>query len=172
MKKYDGLLIKILLAICILTVSVMIAVLAVGKKQIKEEFTPPPFDINAVKGVPEVSGGKQWQSLDTETFSVSVCTDVFVSEGYAEVIFYNDPENNCFLKLRMLNKENSVISETGIIKPGEYIPRVYINSDSFSDETAVLKIMAYEPDTYYSEGAVSVNVNILYKSAEYENASD
>ena len=72
----------------------------------------------------------------------------------------------------MLNKENSVISETGIIKPGEYIPRVYINSDSFSDETAVLKIMAYEPDTYYSEGAVSVNVNILYKSAEYENASD
>ena len=157
----DSLLIKILSVICILSVTAAAVFLIFGKRQIKEEFVPPPFDSSAITGTPEVQEKGNWQSLDTDAFSVSVYTDVYISDNYAEIMLHNPSDNSCLLMLRMLDGDKNIIAHTGLIRPDEYISRVKLSADCFSEDAAVLKIMAYEPDTYYSAGAVSVNADIF-----------
>ncbi len=155
----DIFLVKLLSVICLLAVFAA-GFLVFGKKQVTEEFIPPSFDDSAVSGVPSVSDDL-WKELETDAFTVAVCNRIYVTGDYARVIFYNSSGNDCLLKLRMLDSDGSVIAETGLIKPYEYISDVYLQKKPYDDGKVILKIMAYEPDTYYSAGAVSVNADIF-----------
>ena len=60
----------------------------------------------------------------------------------------------------MLDENGNTLGETGLIKPGEYVQSVELDRVPKVGTPIVLKIMAYQPDTYYSEGAVSLNTTI------------
>ena len=51
------------------------------------------------------------------------------------------------------------------MKPGEYVKSVSIDKDISDGSSIKLKIMAYEPQTYYSAGAVTLNTQIRKEAA-------
>ena len=74
-----------------------------------------------------------------------------------DLYFTNDDGNGVWLKLRIFDGEGNIIAETGIIKPNEYVKTVTFDTVPEKGSAVKLKIMAYEPDTYYSAGAVTLN---------------
>lgn len=146
--------------ICLVSVMVMITVLANPKTGEPQPFTPPPFEEAAVSGVPTVPEGLGWGELDAKVFKASVCGVIRVEDGRADVWLTNPESNTVWLKLRILDKDGNILGETGIIRPGEYVKSIVFNAVPASGDAIFLKLMAYEPNTYHSAGAVTLNTTI------------
>lgn len=146
--------------ICLVSVIVMIVVLANPRKGETQPFTPPPFEASAVQGVPSVPEELGWGELDAKVYKASVCGVIRVEDSGADVWFTNPESNTVWLKLRVLDKDGNVLGETGVIKPGEYVQRIDFDTVPQSGDAIVLKLMAYEPDTYHSAGAVTLNTTV------------
>ena len=145
--------------ICAAALIIMTVTLIIDAQKTAVSFTPPGFDSSANAGVP-TPNRSDWGVLDAGTFSVHICGKVTVSEGKAELYFTNDPENTVWMKLRISDADGNIIAQTGIIKPGEYIESVYFDIIPPNDSAIDMKIMTYEPDTYYSMGAVSLSSTV------------
>ena len=126
------------------------------------EFTPPPFEQNAVSGTPEVSQELGYSSPYREgmTYRFSVCGNVMTAGSEAVVYLTNPAENEVWIKLRVLDENRNVLGETGLIKPGEYVKSVALNTLPDAGTKISLKIMGYEPETYRSAGSVTLNTAI------------
>lgn len=99
-------------------------------------------------------------------FRAYICGNVIVKDDAADVYFTNSEEFDVWLKLRVLTANGTLLGETGLIRPGEYVKSVSLTSE-VEDGTAIkLKIMAYEPDTYYSAGSVTLNTILREEGAE------
>lgn len=147
--------------LCVLSLAVMVFALTRQNTQtVMGEFTPPPFDSSAVVGSPAVPEGLGWQELDAKVYKAGICGK-FIPKGNTADVWLTNPESNTvWLKVRVLDEKGNTLGETGIIKPGEYVQSVELDNVPKAGKPIVLKIMAYQPDTYYSEGAVSLNTTI------------
>lgn len=147
--------------LCVLSLAVMVFALTRQEPQtVMGEFTPPPFDGGAVVGSPAVPEGLGWQELDAKVYKAGICGK-FIPKGNTADVWLTNPESNTvWLKVRVLDEKGNTLGETGIIKPGEYVQSVELDNVPKAGKPIVLKIMAYQPDTYYSEGAVSLNTTI------------
>ena len=147
--------------VCAVAVFAMVVVIGIKFTPKKGEFVPPPFDSNAVVGTPEVPDGLGWSELDAKGFYyVSVCGEVKLNEDKADVWFTNPEKNNVWMKLRVFDKDGKVLAETGLIRPGEYLQTIHFDELPDIGDEITLKVMAYEPDTYVSAGAVSLETVI------------
>lgn len=152
--------VPVLAMVCLLRLVMMVAALVYTQSPAQKEFTPPPFEETAVSGtldVPEESG---WQELDDQVFRVSVCGDVVLEGNRADVRLTNPEDNTVWLKLQILDEAGKVLGETGLIRPGEYVQSVNFDTVSASGTEISMKVMAYEPETYHSSGAVILNTII------------
>lgn len=147
--------------LCVLSLAVMVFALTRQEPQtVMGEFTPPPFDAAAVVGSPAVPDGFGWQELDAKVYKAGICGK-FIPKGNTADVWLTNPESNTvWLKVRVLDEKGNTLGETGLIKPGEYVQSVELDNVPKAGKPIVLKIMAYQPDTYYSEGAVSLNTTI------------
>ena len=149
-------LIRLLIAACVLTVVIMVLILVLGGRTEKLPFTPPPFDSAARAGVPTVDEHLGWSEINAEQFTFSVCGEVILQGDTADVWLTNPQSNTVWLKLRVLDAEGNILGETGIIRPGEYVQSVTFTSLPKDGADIALKIMAYQPETYYSEGTATL----------------
>ena len=147
--------------LCVLSLAVMIfALTKQNTETVMGEFTPPPFDSSAMVGTPAVPDGLGWQELDAKAYVVGICGKFILNSSTADLWLTNPDSNTVWLKVRVLDEKGNTLGETGIIKPGEYVQSVTLDTVPKAGTPIVLKIMAYQPDTYYSEGAVSLNTTI------------
>ena len=155
----------LLLCAAALSVAAMIAALSLTGGN-DAEFVPPPFESEAVVGMPNVPDGLGYSELWQEgmTYRFYVCGNVVMDGADAVVYFTNPSVNDAWLKLRVLDKNGKILGETGLIKPGEYVENVTLCRDLEEGTAIVLKIMGYEPETYHSVGAVSLKTSISKKS--------
>ena len=145
-------------AICILSLAMMICALTAQKKpQIAGEFTPPPFDDMAMFGTPTVPDGLGYGELDCQAYKVSLCSKL---NANGDIWLTNPESNEVWLKVRVLDAEGNILGETGLIRPGEYVQSVLLTTAPKSGSPVTIKIMAYEPDTYYSAGAATLNTTM------------
>ena len=93
-------------------------------------------------------------------FKFGICGKFVADGNTADVFFSNSAENEVWLKLRVFDEQNNIISETGLIKPNEYIKSVKFNRKVLDGEKIKIKVMAYEPETYYSEASIVLNTII------------
>ena len=146
-------------ALCVVSIGIMIYALATtGTKT--EEFVPPPFDTAAQTGTPEVPEDLGWQEMDAQAYKFSVCGVFAPENGNADLWLTNPKENEVWLKIRVLDMNGKTLGETGLIRPGEYVRSVHLDTVPATGDNVQLKIMAYEPDTYYSAGVVSLNTTV------------
>lgn len=120
-------------------------------------FVPPAFEAQAVSGLPEVPP-EHWSQVSGGSlgFSVHVCGQFPVRDGAAQLWFCNDSSNTVWMKVRILDAQNGILGESGLLRPGEYVQWVMLCRIPQSGERLALKIMAYEPDTYHSAGTVTL----------------
>lgn len=149
-------------AVCFLAVVTMILSFALtsGKNR-QAKFTPPPFEKAAKSGMPNVTD-ESWTQIykDGMSFSAHVCGRVVLNKNSADIYFTNDDGNKVNLKLRVLDESGNILAETGLLKPNEYVKTVTFDTVPKNKANCRLKIMAYEPDTYYSAGAVVLNTTV------------
>ena len=139
----------------------MIAALCLPRST-ETDFTPPPFEQNAVTGVPEVPEDLGYSSPYKEgmTYRFSVCGNV-TAEGENAVVYLTNPaENSVWLKLRVLDESGKMLGETGLLRPGEYVRCVKLSSVPPAGAKITLKIMGYEPETYLSAGSATLNTTM------------
>lgn len=144
---------------CLLSIFVMGTVLCLTDREISAPFVPPEFDPAAQVGSPSVPEDLNYREVYREGmgFSSKVCATV-TAEGNTAVIYFTNPkENTVWLKLRMMAADGTVLGETGLIRPGEYVRSVVLKGVPVSGSGIKLKIMAYEPETYHSEGSAVLN---------------
>ena len=154
--------VPVLCGVLAIALAVMAAALFLGGKQGTAEFTQPPFDAAAISGVPEVPESLGYISPYQEGmgYRFSVCGNV-VMEGNAATVYLTNPEeNDVWLKLRVLDENDNILGETGLIRPGEYVKDVALTENRTAGTKIKLKIMGYEPETYFSAGSATLNTTI------------
>lgn len=147
----------LLAAACsVLALALILSALTRGTKA---AFIPPAFEAAAVSGVPEVPEGMGYERIlrDGMAYCVYLCGEVALDNGEAVVWFTNPEENTHWLKLRIYDGDNTLIGETGLLKPGEYLRSVPVTGELVSGAAIKMRIMGYEPDTYLSAGAVTLS---------------
>jgi len=161
MNRLKKALVPILSVLCIISIVVMVIVLCNEPKN-DAGFVAPEFDVMAIEGIPEPSQELGWSEIyqDGMNFKVGICGNIVVNGDTADIYFANTAGNAVWLKLRVLDEQNNIICETGLIKPNEYIKSISFENEIQNGEKIKLKIMAYEPETYYSEGSIVLNTNI------------
>lgn len=152
--------VPVLVIVCLLCLAMMAAALVYTQSPAQGEFTPPPFEESAVSGIPEVPEELGWQELDAQVFRVSVCGAVVLEGSQADVWLTNPESNIVWLKLRIMDENGTVLGETGLIRPGEYVQSVIFDTVPAPGTAISMKLMAYEPKTYHSAGAVTLNTTI------------
>ena len=149
----------LLSGVCVLAVIGMILALTLGGNGKKQaEFSPPPFDDTVQSGMPEVSDESYTKVYqDGMSFTAYVCGKVSIKNGSADVYFTSVADNTVWLKLRITDEAGNILGETGLLKPDEYVKAIKFDTAPDNGAKIKLKIMAYEPETYYSAGSVSLN---------------
>lgn len=158
--KKNKILLPFLVVICLISVMIMIAVLQMNQNKKGAVFSPPPFDDMAKEGVPEVSKKLGYSELDTKAYKFAICGNLVLIQNHADVYLTNIEENDVWLKVRILAEDGTVLGETGLIKPGEYVQSVNLYDVPDKTVSIICKIMAYEPNTYYGEGSVTLNTTL------------
>ena len=143
----------LLALLCAVSVGVMVYALS-----IKPAFTPPPFDASAQAGIPEGTPG--FEMLDAQSFQAGLLVMPVLNGDRLQVYFANPAENSCNLRLRVMDEGGRILGQSGLIRPGEFIQAVTLEQPAEVGTTLILKLMAYEPETYYSAGAVTVTTRL------------
>ena len=160
MRKHSNNLLMVAAVLCTIMLLVMVISLQYSGKQTKGAFTPPPFAENTVQGTPNVPDNLGWGELDAQVYKVSLCGVFQPIENVADIWLTNPVSNTVWMKLRVLDVEGNILGETGLVQPGEYLQSIRLDSVPPSGTAIQLKIMAYEPNTYHSAGAVSLNTTV------------
>lgn len=152
--------------LCALSLCVLAAVLiarAISRTD-QSGFQPPPFEAAAVSGTPEVPEELGYSPVQAkDAFTAYLCGKPLAEDGRAAVYFTSPADNTAWLKLRVMDDAGEVLGETGLLRPGEYVRDMKVEPVPEDGAAVTLKIMAYEPETYYSLGAVSLNTTLQVK---------
>lgn len=111
-----------------------------------------------------------YSSLDAVNYQVSVCGAPVLEDGKAILYLTNPETNQVWLKVRILDASGQILGESGLLRPGEYVESTELDmeavkaamealdpSEKGTGLPVTLRLMAYEPETYHSAGAVSLS---------------
>lgn len=146
--------------ICAISLIAMAAALMTGREPAPQAFTPPPFEAAAAAGTPQVPETLGWGELDAQAFRFCVCGKVVVQDGAADIWLTNPESNAVWLKARILDENGAALGETGLIRPGEYVQTVRLHAAPEDGTGIGIKVMAYQPETYFSEGSATLNTTV------------
>ena len=149
----------ITVALCAFLALVLVFMLLTGEKE--QNFTPPPFEQNAMAGVPNVPQEAGYAQADAEAFQFAAAGNLQVQEGSVAVWLTNPTGNSVWLKARILDENGQILGESGLVKEGEYVQTILLDTVPERSIDVSLKIMAYEPETYYSAGAAVLKTTLV-----------
>lgn len=145
----------------LLAVSVIATVAVFFVTRDKSDFTPPPFDETAKKGIPTVEDQSAlYQKVAHEDFAFSLCWSPLLEDTSAKVYFSSEHTNSVYLLIKLYDAEGNEIGQSGLVRPGEYVENISITDLPDTDETISAKVFSYEPKTYYSAGTVSLELSL------------
>lgn len=152
----------ILTVIAVLLALALIAALVWGAWYLRQrkKFSPPPFEAAAVEGEPTVSADRGFVYADLwEGLRVGLCGKGKMDGDDLSIYFSSPATNTAWIKVKVYDEDGTLLGESGLLRPGEYVERVALSSRP-SGETAKLKVLSYEPETYYSLGAAETTIEV------------
>ena len=123
-------------------------------------FTPPDFDPQAHAGIPVTTGDVAYVSVEFAGYQVGMTRGISLQNDKAYIFFTNFSSNDVWMKLRIYDSAENILGESGLIKPDEYIEYISLKTDICENEV-IVKVMCYEPETYYSAGSVQISVPVV-----------
>lgn len=138
----------------------MIGTIVIAKAPAEVVFVPPTFDANANTGTPSLPEGAEYGTGAFTGIGFGLCNPARLEGQDLYLYFSNPTENAVWIKLRIYDKADTVLGESGLIRPGEYLESMPLNSIQELSAPLTLKIMCYEPDTYYSKGSATISIEL------------
>jgi len=138
-------------------------VVAVLWLRYERPYSPPPFEPDAVVGVPDVPGNMGYSEVDAMgQFAFRLCGVTYQQEdGTLRLFFTNPSENEAYLMCEVLDLNGKALYKSGLLRPGEYVerlsPMVDIENEAINIE---IKVYALNMGNYTSVGTVSLD-NVL-----------
>lgn len=154
---------RILLACCAALAVAAVVLLALPReeKYTYGEFTAPPFEDAAVSGTPQVPAELGWSRLQIRAgLEASVCGELKAENGRVALWFYNHETSDSWIKLRLLDEKGNILGETGLLRPGEYVQYLTLDTVPTKSCTVILKVMGYTPETYHSAGSLGLETTL------------
>ena len=162
MDKQQKIVVSLVVTLLLVAIIVLVSVVALRKPETEVlDFTPPPFDENAVAGVPEnVDQSMGYGKLSVEgKYFFAMCGNPTLKGDQLRVFFTCNAENDVWLLLKVYDTEGDLIGKSGIVRMGEYVE--YVTLDKIPDENKLMfRILSYEPETYYSNGSANATLPI------------
>lgn len=121
-------------------------------------FVAPDFDANAVEGIPKNIDEPSYQDMKMEDFSFKIFGEPKIENDELVLYLTNLEENPSWMKVRIYDENGNVLGESGIVRNGEYLRNVHINSAMTTGQTVVARMFFYEPETYMSMGAFNLKL--------------
>ncbi len=72
-------------------------------------------------------------------------------------------KGNTIWFLAQVYKGEKRIAKTGILYPDEYVEKISCSKNLSAGDKVLIKILAYEPDTYHSEGVAQISAAVTTK---------
>ncbi len=154
MKTTQKIRIVFLSVVCLLSVIGMIWAL----RHPRTVFIPPSLEENAVEGAPqEIPAELGYAALDVADYTVELCGSPEMKNDAAILYFTNPESNRVWLKVRICTTDGTILGESGLVMPDQYVKCVPLDIAPKADTPICIRIMGYEPETYRSVGAVTLN---------------
>lgn len=156
---------KIMIAVLSVLLAILIVITCVlftGKREtVIGEFKAPPFEQGAVAGIPQVSREHNYKTVEvTDGFSFAMCGNLALINGGC-VLYFTSPEaNTVWLRVRIYDTQDKLLGQSGILRPGQYLEAVRLTQSISSSIPVKIKVMAYEPETYFSKGSISATLTL------------
>ena len=125
-------------------------------------LTHPDFDAAALSGAPEVGERYGYSTLQVEEdYRVQLC-GVPANDGQTVELYLTNPaDNGVWFRAEVLDEEGALISSTGVLRQGEYLPSITLSQPLTEQETPVtIRVVAYEPNTWRSRGSINLNMTL------------
>ena len=157
--KYIHIVLAVLLAAMLAATA---AILWRLRTPVQGTFVPPEFDAGAVSGSPEVTDQAMlYTELDVAgNYRVSLCGSPVMEQGRLHLLFTSPADNSVWLKLRIMDQDGQVLGESGLVRPGAYLPYVLLEQIPGQGENLTVKVISYQPDTYLSMGSANIKVTV------------
>ncbi len=155
--------------VCVAALAMMSVTLCLNKPAMEAvEFSPPPHDSNAVAGMPdEVPADLGYTRLEIEKgYVFYLCGNINLRGDNADVFFTSPADNSVLLRLRIVDEKGQTLGETGLVHPGEFLQSITFSSIPRTSGPVKCKIIAYQPETYYSMGTVTLNTTLHIAEGE------
>ena len=155
---------KLILAVVavLLAVALVVVVLVAASNRHRQgTFTPPPFEETAVVGTPTVSDESLRYSYAkiTDELAVGLCATCERVEDDLLIYFTSLEHNTAWVRVKVYDEKGKLRGESGLLRPGEYVERIPLTS-SPKGKVLKIKVLSYEPETYYSLGSAELTVNL------------
>ena len=161
MDRTQKIIISVFAAILAVIVITIIIVAAGDKAPIIGDFIPPPFEENAVKGIPDPLPDFFGTLAISEELIVGVCATPSLKENALDIYLTSHEKNISYVKIRIYDKKGEILGESGLLKPGEHLRSLELSAPIPSGENELRAIiLSYEPDTYYSKGSAEIVLKI------------
>ena len=129
----------------------------------KRLLSPPEFEADAQQGLPAPDESLGFSSVTAPAgFSVGLCGAMYQQQDGSLIIYLTNPEtNDVNIRCQIKNEDGDLLYESGVLKPNEYLERLYPVTKLKNEALEIqVLIYGYEPDTWYSKGAIILE-NIL-----------
>lgn len=121
-------------------------------------FRAPEHEAAAAAGVPAETGSYQTLPVK-EGYAVGIDTAPVYKDGVLHLNVANEEGNTIWFLVRVY-KDEKKIAQTGILYPGEYIGEVECDRRLAAGENVTIQTVAYEPETYHSEGVARITCEV------------
>ncbi len=127
-----------------------------------KRYIKPSFDTSYTEGKVEVDEKYGYSEMQVaEEYKVGLCGEPRADSEGVDLYFSNPEGNNALLKCLLLDEDNNAVGESGLINPNSYIKTVKFNqTHPTGNYPLVIKVLGFEPETYYSKGVVNLKINI------------
>lgn len=149
----------IILSLVLLFLILIIILLSINIKN-KETFVKPEFDSNVLTEIPENINYQDSTIKIKENYDIYINGLPKLENDDLVIDFISIDTNNIWIKIRVLNENEEVIAESGLVKPGEYLKSVKLNKQINKTDQVIYMIIGYEIDTYLSAGTIKLNTRI------------
>ncbi len=119
-------------------------------------FRVPEREAGVTEGVPSAENVQHYEELPVrEGYAVGIDTSPIYRDGMLYLNIANPKDNTVWFLVRVY-LEDKLIAETGIFYPDEYVEAVICSRELSANDKVLIKVLAYEPDTYHSEGVAQI----------------
>ena len=165
MDKGQKIVVAVLAGILLVALVVLAVVLITREPEVViAEFKAPPFEENAVLGVPDgVPDIENYREINMSgNYKFALAGTPMLEENKLFIHFSSSIDNGAWLLIKVYDMSDNEIGKSGLVRAGEYLESVNVIFDNVVDSVKV-KIVSYEHDTYYSLGTASATLPIIKK---------